>query len=49
MLNLLGAVAQFELELLKERQKVRIAAARGAGKYKGRKPTVRLQSNTIEG
>jgi DNA invertase Pin-like site-specific DNA recombinase len=40
-------LAQFELELLKERQKVGIAAERATGKYKGRKPTVRLQSDAI--
>jgi len=36
-LNLLGAVAQFERELLLERQREGIAIAKGQGKYKGRR------------
>jgi DNA invertase Pin-like site-specific DNA recombinase len=38
MLTVLGAVAQFERELMLERQREGIIKAQGAGKYKGRKP-----------
>ena len=37
MLNLLGAVAQFERSLIKERQKEGVQIAKAAGKYKGRR------------
>jgi DNA invertase Pin-like site-specific DNA recombinase len=37
LLNLLGAVAEFERELIKERQREGVAIAKKAGKYKGRK------------
>jgi DNA invertase Pin-like site-specific DNA recombinase len=43
MFNVLGSVAQFEREIMLERQREGIAAAKAAGKYKGRKPTVRDQ------
>lgn len=36
MLGVLGAVAQFERDLLLERQREGIARAKGAGKYRGR-------------
>lgn len=39
MLNVLGSVAQFEREMMLERQREGIAKAKGEGKYKGRKPT----------
>lgn len=39
ILNLLGSVAQFEREIMLERQREGIARAKAAGKYKGRKPT----------
>jgi DNA invertase Pin-like site-specific DNA recombinase len=38
MLNVLGSVAQFEREMMLERQKEGIAKAKALGKYKGRKP-----------
>lgn len=38
MLHLLGAVAQFERDLIKERQREGIAIAKGKGVYKGRAP-----------
>lgn len=38
MLNVLGAVAQFEREIMLERQREGVAKAKVAGKYKGRKP-----------
>lgn len=40
MLNVLGAVAQFEREMMLERQREGIEAAKLAGKYTGRKPRV---------
>jgi DNA invertase Pin-like site-specific DNA recombinase len=39
MLNVLGSVAEFERELMLERQRVGIAKAKADGKYKGRKRT----------
>ncbi|TGD42242.1 recombinase family protein [Pseudotabrizicola sediminis] len=39
MLNVLGSVAQFEREMMLERQKEGIAKAKREGKYHGRKPT----------
>jgi DNA invertase Pin-like site-specific DNA recombinase len=38
MLHLLGAVAQFERDLIKERQREGIAIAKAKGVYKGRSP-----------
>jgi len=40
MLNLLGAVAQFERSLIKERQREGVQLAKANGKYKGRKRSV---------
>jgi DNA invertase Pin-like site-specific DNA recombinase len=40
MLNVLGSVAQFEREMMLERQREGIAKAKALGKYKGRKPLV---------
>lgn len=39
MLNVLGSVAQFEREMMLERQREGIAKAKTLGLYKGRKPT----------
>lgn len=39
MLNLLGSVAQFEREMMLERQREGIAKAKREGKYRGRAPT----------
>ncbi|NWO08610.1 MAG: recombinase family protein [Alteromonadaceae bacterium] len=41
MLNVLGSVAQFEREMMLERQRDGIARAKALGKYKGRRPTAR--------
>ena len=38
MLTVLGAVAQFEREMMLERQREGIAKAKSDGRYKGRKP-----------
>lgn len=40
VLNILGAFAEFETDLRRERQMEGIAKAKAAGVYKGRKPTV---------
>ena len=38
MLTVLGGVAQFEREMMLERQREGVAKANAAGKYKGRNP-----------
>ncbi len=48
MLNVLGSVAQFEREMMLERQREGIAKAKAEGKYKGRKPTARAKASDIE-
>jgi len=40
MLAMLGAVAQFENDLRRERQAEGIAKAKAEGRYQGRKPTI---------
>jgi DNA invertase Pin-like site-specific DNA recombinase len=47
MLNVIGSVAQFEREMMLERQREGIANAKGEGRYKGRKPTARAKSAEI--
>lgn len=47
MVNLLGSIAQFERELMLERQREGIAKAKAEGKYRGRVPTARAQSAAI--
>ncbi len=44
MLNMFAAMAQFEREMMLERQREGIAKAKAEGKYKGRKPTARAKS-----
>jgi DNA invertase Pin-like site-specific DNA recombinase len=39
MLTVRGGIAQFEREMMLERQREGVAKAKAAGKYKGRKPT----------
>ena len=46
-LNLLASIAQFERELMLERQKVGIAAAKERGGYKGRAPTARAKTDKV--
>lgn len=41
MLNLLGSIAQWEREVMLERQREGIAKAKAEGKYKGRRPTIK--------
>jgi DNA invertase Pin-like site-specific DNA recombinase len=47
MLNVLGAVAQFEREMMLERQLEGIAKAKAEGKYKGRKPTALAKRSEV--
>jgi DNA invertase Pin-like site-specific DNA recombinase len=47
MLNLLGSIAQFERELMLERQREGIARAKAEGKYKGRVPTAQRQAAEV--
>ena len=47
MLNVLASVAQFEREVMLERQREGVAKAKAEGKYKGRKPTARAKSDDI--
>jgi DNA invertase Pin-like site-specific DNA recombinase len=46
-LNIVGSIAEFEREIMLERQREGIAAAKALGKYKGRKPTARAQADQI--
>lgn len=48
MLNVLGGVAQFEREMMLERQREGIAKAKGEGAYKGRKPTARAKAEEVK-
>jgi DNA invertase Pin-like site-specific DNA recombinase len=45
MLNMFAAMAQFEREIMLERQREGIAKAKAHGKYKGRKPTARAKAD----
>lgn len=45
MLNVLGSVAEFEREMMLERQKEGIAKAKVDKKYKGRAPTARAKAD----
>ncbi|MGO9331697.1 MAG: recombinase family protein [Steroidobacteraceae bacterium] len=47
MLNLLGSIAQFEREIMLERQREGIAKAKAEHKYKGRKPTARAKAAEV--
>ena len=48
MLNVLGSVAQFEREIMLERQREGIAKAKAAGKYRGRAPTARKRADEVQ-
>ena len=48
MLQVLGAVAEFERSMMLERQREGIAKAKSQGKYKGRKPTARAKSGEVQ-
>jgi DNA invertase Pin-like site-specific DNA recombinase len=47
MLNVLGSVAQFEREIMLERQREGIAKAKAAGKYKGRAPSAKAKEGQV--
>ena len=47
MVNLMGSIAEFERELMLERQREGIAKAKAAGKYKGRAPTARRKAADV--
>ena len=48
VLNVMGAIAQFERKMMLERQREGIAKAKAEGRYKGRKPTARAKANEIK-
>jgi len=48
LLTLMAAIAAFERDLMLERQRHGIAAAKAAGKYKGRKPTARAKASQVK-
>ena len=47
LVNVLGAIAEFERQLMLERQREGIAAAKVEGKYRGRKPTARAKGAEV--
>ena len=47
ILTLLGGIAQFEREMMLERQREGIARAKAEGKYKGRAPTARRKAKQV--
>lgn len=47
MLNLMGSLAQFEREIMLERQREGIAKAKAEGKYKGRAPTAKAKASEV--
>jgi DNA invertase Pin-like site-specific DNA recombinase len=48
LLNVLGAIAQFERQIMLARQREGIAKAKAEGKYKGRQPTARRQLAEVQ-
>jgi DNA invertase Pin-like site-specific DNA recombinase len=47
MVNVIGFVAQFEREIMLERQREGVQRAKREGRYKGRAPTARRQADKI--
>jgi DNA invertase Pin-like site-specific DNA recombinase len=47
MLNVFGAIGQFEREIMLERQREGVAKAKSEGKYKGRAPTAQAKAEDI--
>lgn len=45
--NILASIAQFERQIMLERQREGIAKAKAEGKYKGRKPTARAKAAEV--
>jgi len=48
VLNMMVSVAQFEREMMKERQVEGIKRAKAEGKYKGRVPTAMRQADKVK-
>ena len=47
MLNLMGSFAEFEREIMLERQREGVAKAKAQGKYKGRVPTAQRKAAEV--
>jgi len=47
MLTILGSIAEFEREIMLERQREGIVKAHSEGKYKGRAPTARAKADQV--
>ena len=47
LMNLMGSVAEFEREIMLERQREGVAKAKAAGKYTGRQPTARRKAHDV--
>ena len=47
LINLVGSVAQFEREIMLERQREGIAKAQIEGRYKGRQPTAQAKADEV--
>jgi DNA invertase Pin-like site-specific DNA recombinase len=47
MLNLMGSFAEFEREIMLERQREGVARAKAEGKYRGRVPTAQRKSAEV--
>jgi DNA invertase Pin-like site-specific DNA recombinase len=47
MINLLACIAAFERDIMLERQRDGISAAKAQGKYRGRVPTARRKADTV--
>ncbi|MFP6706577.1 MAG: recombinase family protein [Alphaproteobacteria bacterium] len=47
VLTVIGGIAQFERQMMLERQREGIAKAKAGGKYKGRKPTARAKTQEV--
>ncbi len=45
VVNMIGAIAQFDRSIMLERQREGIAKAKAAGRYRGRKPTARAKES----
>jgi DNA invertase Pin-like site-specific DNA recombinase len=48
MLTMLGGIAEFERDIMLERQREGIAKAKAEGRYKGRKPTARAKAKPLK-
>lgn len=47
MMNVMGSVAQFEREMMLERQREGVEKAKSEGKYRGRKPTAMMRASDV--